>query len=393
MTPSQARVLVVDDIAENRDLLVRRLNRLDIKQIDQAANGVEALAAIAAGRYDLVLLDIMMPQLDGFGVLAALRENGRSNDLPIIVVSAMSEIEAVVRCVELGAEDFLFKPFNPTLLRARVLATLEKKALRDAMRDELARKQVELNEARTLQLALTPPAFKGRLGAHSLAIEVVLEPAKEVGGDLVDHFLIGEDLLVMLLGDVSDKGAGAALMMARTHSTFRSLASRPDARELFSEPAKAAGIVNDALAVGNDGCMFVTLLLASFDVKERQLTYVRAGHIPPFRRSGASAIDRLAQAGGPPLGLMKGGVYQQGRIGLSAGDRLLIVTDGVTEANNPDGQLFGEARVEAFLAGVASSDTQGLQELVEQVRAFEAGCPPSDDMAALLLSIDAPAGS
>ena len=142
------RVLVVDDVPENRDLLVRRLNRLDINQIDQAANGVEALAAIAAGHYDLVLLDIMMPEMDGFGVLAALRENGRSNDLPIIVISAMSEIEAVVRCVELGAEDFLFKPFNPTLLRARVLATLEKKTLRDAMRDELKRKQAELNEAR-----------------------------------------------------------------------------------------------------------------------------------------------------------------------------------------------------------------------------------------------------
>ena len=155
MAPSRARVLVVDDVPENRDLLVRRLNRLEINQIDQASNGVEALAAIAAGHYDLVLLDIMMPEMDGFAVLAALRENGRSNDLPIIVISAMSEIEAVVRCVELGAEDFLFKPFNPTLLRARVLATLEKKALRDAMRDELKRKQAELNEARTLQLALT----------------------------------------------------------------------------------------------------------------------------------------------------------------------------------------------------------------------------------------------
>ena len=87
----------------------------------------------------------------------------------------MSEIEPVVRCVELDAEDFLFKPFNPTLLRTRVLATLEKKGLRDAMRDELARKQGELNEARTLQLALTPPAFKGRLAAHALSVEVVLE--------------------------------------------------------------------------------------------------------------------------------------------------------------------------------------------------------------------------
>src|SRR5262249_20746567 len=199
-------------------------------QIDQAENGVQALAAIKAKTYDLVLLDIMMPELDGFGVLTALRDEKLAADLPVIVISAMSEMDAVVRCVELGAEDFLFKPFNPTLLRARVLASLEKKALRDGIREELRRKQNELNEAGTLQLALAPPSFAGMLSGVPLSLDIVLEPAKEVGGDLVDHFVVG-DKLVMLLGDVSDKGAGAALMMARTHSIFRSLAGRPDAGE------------------------------------------------------------------------------------------------------------------------------------------------------------------
>jgi CheY-like chemotaxis protein len=126
---SPAVVLVVDDVPENRDLLVRRLQRLGINEIEQAANGVEALAAIERRNFDLVLLDIMMPELDGFGVLERLKANGRVNDLPIVVISALSEIEPVVRCIELGAEDFIFKPFNPTLLRARVTATLEKKAL------------------------------------------------------------------------------------------------------------------------------------------------------------------------------------------------------------------------------------------------------------------------
>src|SRR5262245_17153761 len=104
MNLPDAKILVVDDVAENRELLCRRLQRLGIAQIEQAANGVEALAAIKAKSYDLVLLDIMMPELDGFGVLTALKEQGRINDLPVVVVSAMSEIEAVVRCVELGAE-------------------------------------------------------------------------------------------------------------------------------------------------------------------------------------------------------------------------------------------------------------------------------------------------
>ena len=149
-------VLVVDDVPENRDLLVRRLKRLGINEVEQAANGIEALAAIERRNFDLVLLDIMMPEMDGFGVLERIKENGRIHDLPVVVISALNEIEPVVRCVELGAEDFIFKPFNPTLLRARVLASLEKKALRDHTRDELRRKQMELDEARTLQLALVP---------------------------------------------------------------------------------------------------------------------------------------------------------------------------------------------------------------------------------------------
>ena len=223
MDTNSASVLVVDDVAENRDLLVRRLKRLGIADVEQAVNGVDALAAIGRRNFDVVLLDIMMPELDGFGVLEKLKADGKITDLPVIVISALNEIEPIVRCVELGAEDFIFKPFNPTLLRARVLATLEKKLLRDRTREELRRKQRELNEARTLQLALVPPKFSEAVAGRQVTIDVALEPAKEVGGDLVDHFRLSDDKIVVALGDVSDKGAGAALVMARTHSLIRGL--------------------------------------------------------------------------------------------------------------------------------------------------------------------------
>jgi sigma-B regulation protein RsbU (phosphoserine phosphatase) len=389
MTTANARILVVDDVAENRDLLVRRLKRLGITAIDQATNGHEALAAIGAASYDLVLLDIMMPELDGFGVLEKLRQDGRINDLPVVVISALNEIEPVVRCVELGAEDFIFKPFNPVLLRARVLASLEKKALRDQTREELRRKRAELNEARTLQLSLVPPRFEGTLAGCRLSIDVMLEPAKEVGGDLVDHFPIGDDLVALLIGDVSDKGAGAALVMARTHSMFRSLAARPDAEALFREPVKAVGIVNDALSVGNDSCMFVTLLLACLDLKTRQLSYVRAGHIPPFHRNAAGTIARLGTMGGPPLGLIEGTSYKTGSAALADDDRVLILTDGFTEAGDAAGELYGEARIETFLAGSGAGDDP-ITRLFADVKAHEAGLPQADDMAAILLTLGAP---
>jgi sigma-B regulation protein RsbU (phosphoserine phosphatase) len=386
MINKSAKILVVDDVAENRDLLVRRLKRLELTDIDQAENGVLALAAIKAKAYDLVLLDIMMPELDGFGVLTRLRDEKLAVDLPVIVISAMSEMDAVVRCVELGAEDFLFKPFNPTLLRARVIASLEKKAMRDAIREELRRKQLELNEARTLQLALAPPSFAGELGGQPLTIDVVLEPAKEVGGDLVDHFQVG-DKLVMLLGDVSDKGAGAALMMARTHSIFRSYAGRPDAEALFANPASAMNHANVALAAGNSGCMFVTMLLGVLDLATRELRYVRAGHVPPFHRNGTGAVTRLEAPGGPPLGLFEDIVYQQAAVTLAPGDRLLIVTDGFTEAHDAGSQLYGDDRVASFVAGLAVDAADPLPALIRDVRAFEAGLPAFDDMAAILLTL------
>jgi sigma-B regulation protein RsbU (phosphoserine phosphatase) len=383
--PPGASILVVDDVAENRDLLVRRLQRLGIKDIEQAANGIEALAAIERKTFQLVLLDIMMPEMDGYGVLDRLKQDGRINDLPVVVISALNEIDPVVRCVELGAEDFIFKPFNPTLLRARVLASLEKKALRDRTREELRRKQAELNEARTLQLALAPPAFRGGVGGRPVAIDVLLEPAKEVGGDLVDHFRIGDDLLVLALGDVSDKGAGAALMMARTHALIRGLAARPDAKDLFASPERAVDLINAPLADGNTTDMFVTFLLAAVDLAHNRLAYVRAGHVPPFVRRAGGAVERLGALGGLPLGMIEGAAYKSATVEFSAGDRILVLTDGFTEAADPAGALFGEARIETLLAQMPEDDTAALATLTAQVRAFEAGQPSSDDMAAVLL--------
>jgi sigma-B regulation protein RsbU (phosphoserine phosphatase) len=387
MTNRRAKILVVDDVLENRDLLMRRLQRLGFSLIDQAENGVQALAAIAAKPYDLVLLDIMMPELDGFGVLEALKRDGRINDLPVIVISALNEIEPVVRCIELGADDFIFKPFNPTLLRARVLATLEKKELRDLTREELRRKQLELNEARTLQLALVPARFAGAASGRSLTIDVVLEPAKEVGGDLVDHFPVGPDMMVLALGDVSDKGAGAALMMARTHAMFRALSGRPDAADLFQAPERAVGLVNAALAEGNGGCMFVTFLLATLHVASGRLIYVRAGHIPPYHRNGVGTVARLDRLSGPPLGLDESAKYNPEAVTLASGDRLLIVTDGFTEANDSTGALYGDQRVAAFVAALEPSEPEPLKRLLDDVRKFEAGRPASDDTAAILLSL------
>ena len=384
---SWASALVVDDVEENRDLLVRRLKRLGLNDIEQACDGRQALARLDERSFDLLLLDIMMPEMNGYEVLDVLSRDGRTHSLPVLVISALSEVDAVARCLEQGAEDFIFKPFNPIILRARVLASLEKKQLRDTARRELERKRAELNEARNLQLALAPPPRERGSPIGNISIEVLLEPAREVGGDLVDHFEIGERLQVVLVGDVSDKGAGAALVMARTHGQFRALAARPDAEALFADPARAAAEVNQALAVANASCMFVTLFLGVLDVTTGDLAYVRCGHVPPWIHRSDGSVERLAVAAGLPLGVMERVGYKTGRSRLSAGDVLLAVTDGVTEGAAADKSLFGEDRTEAWLLR-AGSDAS-LDALVSEVRAFEAGEPAADDVAAVLVKIRA----
>jgi len=136
------RVLIVEDNAANRDLLRRRLEK-EGHQVWQAENGVQALEKLSAGQFDLLLLDVLMPEMDGFEVLARVKQNPRLEGLPVIMISALDEIQSVVRCIEMGAEDYLPKPFDPVLLRARIGASLEKKRLRDRER----RKTEELEEA------------------------------------------------------------------------------------------------------------------------------------------------------------------------------------------------------------------------------------------------------
>lgn len=125
MTASTARVLVVDDNEMNRDMLSRRLRRQGFN-VDVAENGEKALEQVLVEHYGLVLLDIMMPGLDGYAVLERLKADAQTQRIPVIMISAVDDLDSVVRCIEMGAEDYLFKPFNPVLLKARVEATISK---------------------------------------------------------------------------------------------------------------------------------------------------------------------------------------------------------------------------------------------------------------------------
>jgi class 3 adenylate cyclase len=146
MTPSEAALLVVDDNEDNRYTLTRRLKREGYTNLTTANDGREALELLRSRKFDLLLLDIMMPEMNGYEVLEHLKADAELRHLPVIMISAVGEVDSVVRCIELGAEDYLPKPFDATLLRARVGASLEKKSLRDEVRDWNAKLEQRVQE-------------------------------------------------------------------------------------------------------------------------------------------------------------------------------------------------------------------------------------------------------
>jgi serine phosphatase RsbU (regulator of sigma subunit) len=374
-----AEILVVDDSSFNRLLLKRRLAELGYPEPSMATNGVEALAAIAAKSFDVVLLDLEMPELDGIGVLEKL--HAQSNAPPVIVISAQTEMSGVIRCIELGAEDYLPKSFDPPLLRARLQAVLEKKRLRDLAAERLHALEAELESARRAQLSLVPGDF-ATLSRGRVTVAAHMEPAREVGGDLYDLQWIGARHLMFVVADVAGKGASAGLTMARSMGLIRAGVRLADARGEIPDPADLLSLANGDLAAHNPEMTFVTAALAILDAETGEGRICVAGHEAPLRLSASGVTIMGGFKIQPPLGIIEGLPYASAAFALAPGEAVLLLSDGVTEAHDMDGALFGKERVLAAL-GSAADPAAAIASLLREVAGFVREAPPADDVTVL----------
>ena len=386
MNPAASALLVVDDNEDNRYTLTQRLKRLGYENVATAVDGRDALTRLREGPYDLVLLDVMMPEMNGYEVLEHLKGDERLRDLPVIMISALDQLDSVIRCIELGAEDYLPKPFNPTLLRARVSASLEKKRLRDQVRASLKRLEQELDAARRLQLGMLPGEFPKWSPETPVRVHALMEPAREVGGDLYDFFFAAQGIFCFLVADVSGKGAPAAMFMARTRSLVRI------AVELFqhlgaqTSPQDIAEAVNRELWQDNRERMFVTMFLGFLDTTTGALAYINAGHPPPYLLRAAGDIERVEGKPLAPLGVRGSTAYEGRTVTLERGDAVFVCTDGVAEAMNSSDELFGDPRLVADLRAVrlAAPGTM-VQSVKEHIDQFTGAAPKADDVTMLAL--------
>jgi adenylate cyclase len=185
MTRSEAAILVVDDNEDNRYTLTRRLRRQGYENVATATNGREGLDLIGSRQFDLILLDIMMPEMNGYEVLERLKSDDALRHVPVIMISALTELDSVVRCIELGAEDYLPKPFNNVLLKARIGASLERKRLHDREAQHLA--EIDRQRARADELlhAILPAAAVRELRTNDRVSARRYDDVAVLFGDLV----------------------------------------------------------------------------------------------------------------------------------------------------------------------------------------------------------------
>jgi len=310
----------------------------------------------------------------------------------------------VVRCIELGAADYLPKPFDPVLLRARVGACLESKRLRDRERLHARSLERELEIGREIQAGFFPESLPQPPGWEVAAL---FRSARQVAGDFYDAFPVDRGRLVALVvGDVCDKGVGAALFMALFRSLLRAVAEQEEegvATPVRGEAADVtAGVTADggaarllrAVSVTNDyiarthsrANMFATLFVAALDPATGALAYVNAGHEPALVLDAGGRVRAELPPTGPAAGLLPGVPFAAARTRLAPGESLVVYTDGITEARAADGSFYGEARLVALLADEpprAHGAERLLGRLLDSVRAHAAGAEQSDDITSL----------
>ncbi len=372
---ADCRVLIVDDAKTNLDVLVEGLK--GDHKLSLALNGETALQLAVRTPPDLVLLDIMMPGMDGYEVCRRMRQMPETAEVPIMFLSSLEDVQDKTRGFEAGANDYLTKPFEMLEVKARVRSLLKAKAYSDAVKEQMAS---ELRVAREIQMGMLPRDFAGMEQSYDVEIGAALEPAREVGGDLYGVCAAAKDRLVVFLGDVSGKGIPASMFMVRAVSLARLLS-----REIV-EPERILARLNDELAADNPSGMFVTFQCAVFEPGSRRITLANAGHCRPvLLRTGEPprwAVGNLGTA----LGFEPGLEFGRTELTLQAGDALVFYTDGVSEAFNTHDECYGSERLLAdaghFAGRPAGEITAGL---FRKVRTFAGGAAQSDDIAILTL--------
>ena len=376
------KILVVDDEPDLEPLILQRMRR-NIRSgryaFVFAHNGVEALEVLQRDSdIDMVVSDINMPQMDGLTLLEQIPKvdpNIRS-----VIVSAYGDMRNIRTAMNRGAFDFVTKPLDFEDLQITIERTLTHMAeWKEALlsRDKLVAIQNELDVASKIQQAILPTSFPEGAGFE---VYGNMAPARNVGGDFFDVVVLENGRLGLAVADVSDKGVPAALFMMSSRTLLKGAAIG------MGTPGGVLSEVNDLLTEDNETFMFVTVLYAVFEPDTGTLNYANGGHSNPLLVHADGSSEELPLTGGIALGVMEGLGYAENSIVMAPGDTLVLYTDGVSEAMNPEEEEFGVDRLrQIFVDNPPTSAKEANEAILEAVNDFASGHPQSDDVTCLVL--------
>ncbi len=401
-------VLVVDDSKAQRKILTAILLRRGY-HVMEAESGEEALLICERFRFDIVLSDWIMPGMSGLDLCAAFRAMPQEGYGYFILLTSKAEHGQAAQGLEAGADDFLAKPVDPDELHARI--TAGERILR--MAQELTEKNrligSTLTEIRKLYDSLDRDLLEARKLQQSLVrerhrdfgagvISLMLRPSGHVGGDLVGFFPIDAGRIGLYAIDVSGHGVTSAIMTARLAGVLsgaapeRNIALRlaEDGHYVPYPPDEVARALNRMMLEDIRSDQYFTLLYAEIDLTTGRGAMVQAGHPHPAVQSAEGRIDYLGE-GGLPIGLFEGAEYQAVPFQLSPGDRLLVMSDGITECADPEGRDYGENGASGFLtANLTLSGQALLDALIWDLHDHAGDSDLRDDISAVLFEYRGP---
>jgi len=373
-----ATILVVDDSPVNLRLIVRTLEGRGYR-ILAAKNGRAALEIARRASPDLILLDIMMPEMDGFEVCRALKSDPATRDAIVVFLSALGEVTDKVTGLELGASDYITKPIQPAEVVARVANHVARQQLEREVRNSRDRLQRELASAGAMQRDILPATLPCGNGA---TFSAYYRTSLYAGGDYYDVLRLPDGQFGVIVADVSGHGAPAAIVMAMLRAAVHAFPG------FACDPAEMVRYLNRHFEFLWESPMFATALCALVDPVDRGVTIACAGHPPPLLLRGGR-VDAFPVQATLPILMMDLPSVPEVRQQMQPGDRVLFYTDGVTERHDPGEDMYDFPRLmEVFGRTSALPPDEQIAAIVADLDAFGREREPDDDQTLLLMAID-----
>ncbi len=381
------KILSVDDEAD-LELLLTQYFRRKIRKGEYvfffAHNGLEALTILLREKdIDIILSDINMPEMDGLTLLTKVNEM-QNPALKCIMVSAYGDMGNIRSAMNNGAFDFATKPIDLDDLSITIEKAIEqidyiKQA--QAEHSQLESLKTDLAVAAEIQQAILPRVFPPfPENDAELELAALMTPAKDVGGDFYDFFRIDEDHIGVVIADVSGKGIPAAIFMAVSRTLIRTIGLQG------GQPGKCLTKSNELLSQESVDAMFVTVFYAIYDIKTGDLYYCNGGHNSPYILRANGDVEQLPISTNCMVGAIDGIEFTDQHSSLNVGDTIIMYTDGVNEAFNPNNEEYGEARMERALAAMKGKACRDIiDELFNDVKTFADTAPQSDDITIMSL--------